>query len=99
LNGQEKHGCTLLHFSYVYDDFIWWLEGECTDSTVVYDTLFNNLEDLYTFEMPPGYPQVDLNQTWETLKEAAPTKGNLVYNFKHVRQREIYDNHQGMYNT
>jgi hypothetical protein len=58
---------------------------------------FNNLEDMHTVEMPPGDPKVYLDQTWERLKEGAPTKGTLISNFEQARQWSHYDNHKGMH--
>jgi hypothetical protein len=39
--------------------------------------MFENLDDLRTIQMPPGYPKVDLDQTWETLREGAPKNAPL----------------------
>jgi hypothetical protein len=47
-------------------------------------------------KVPPCYPKVNLDQTSETLKEGAPTKGTFTSNFGHMRQRAQYDNHKGM---
>jgi hypothetical protein len=40
--------------------------------------MFNNLDDLRTTDMPPGYPKFDLDQTRENLKDGAPTKGTFT---------------------
>jgi hypothetical protein len=78
-------------------DLIRWLKGEYTNINVNYDKMFDNLEDLHTIKMPPGYPRFDLDQTRETLKERAPTKGKFLSNFEHARQWAQYDNHKGVY--
>jgi hypothetical protein len=59
--------------------------------------MFDNLDNLRITNMPPGYPEVDLDQTRETLKEGAPMKGTFTSNFGHARQHTQYDNHKGMH--
>jgi hypothetical protein len=59
--------------------------------------MFDNLDDLWTTERPPGYPKVNLDQTRETLKDGAPTKGTFTSNFGHARQCSQYNNHKGMH--
>jgi hypothetical protein len=59
--------------------------------------MFNNLDNLRTTDMPPGYPKVDLDQTRETLKDGAPSKGTFTSNFGHAHQRAQYNNHKGMH--
>jgi hypothetical protein len=95
----RKNGCAILRFTLVYGDLVQWFEGECTNINVDYGTMSNNLEDLRTVEMPPGYPKVDLDQTRETLKEGVLTKGNFVSHFEHALYRSLYDNHQSMYDS
>jgi hypothetical protein len=73
------------------------VEGEYTNNNVDYDTMFDNLEDLCTVQIPTSKPKVNLDQTRETLKEGAPTKGTFTSNFEHARQQAQYDNHKGMY--
>jgi hypothetical protein len=59
--------------------------------------MFDNLVDLRTTEMPPGYPKVNVDQTRETLKDGAPKKGTFTSNFGCARQRAQYNNHKGMH--
>jgi hypothetical protein len=59
--------------------------------------MFDNLNNLRTSEMPPGYPKVDLDQTRETLKDRTPTKGTFTSNFGHAHQRAQYNNNKGMH--
>jgi hypothetical protein len=59
--------------------------------------MFDNLDDLRTIQMPPGYFKVDLDQTREVIKEGAPTKGTFTSNFEQAHQRAKYGNHKGMH--
>jgi hypothetical protein len=93
----RKNGCSLLRFDFIYGDLVRWLEGEYTNCDVYQDTMFNNMDDLRTTDMPQGYPKVNLDQTRETLKNGAPTKGTFTSNFRHARQLAQYNNHNGMH--
>jgi hypothetical protein len=97
INRVRKNGCALLRFDFIYGDLVRWLEGEYTNCNVVYDTMFDNLDDLWTTQMPTGYPKVDLDQIRETMKDIAPTKGTFTSKFRHVRQRAQYNNHKCMH--
>jgi hypothetical protein len=92
-----KNGCALLNFIFIYGNFVRWIKGKYTNSNVNDATMFDNLEDLRSIEMPPCYPPVDLDHTQEKFKEGAPTNGNFITNFEHTRQRGLYDNHQSMH--
>jgi hypothetical protein len=102
INRVRKYGCALLRFDFIYGDLVRWLEGEYTNCNVDYDTIFKNLDDLRTTNMPQGYPKVNLDQTRETsretLKDGSPKKGTFTLNFGHARQRVQYNNHKGMHN-
>jgi hypothetical protein len=52
-----KKGCALLRLNLVHGDFVWCLEGECTNSNVDYDTMFDNLKHLRSVEYPPPTTQ------------------------------------------
>jgi hypothetical protein len=97
INLVRKNGCALLCFDFIYCDLVRWLEGEYTNCNVDYGTMFNNLNDLRTTKMPPGYPKVDLDQTRETLKNGATTKGTFTLNFGHTCQWAQYNNHKGIH--
>jgi hypothetical protein len=93
----RKNCGALLRFDFIECDLVWWLKGEYTNCNVDYDTMFENLDDLRTTKMPPGYPNVGLDQTRETLKDGAPTKGTFTSNFGHACQQAKYNNHKGMH--
>jgi hypothetical protein len=93
----RKNGCTLLGFDFIYGELVCWLEAEYTNCNVDYDTMLDNMDDLRTAKMPPGYPKVDLDQTRETLKDGDPTKCTFTSNFGYARQRAQYNNHKGMH--
>jgi hypothetical protein len=88
----RKNGCDLLRFDFIYGDLVRWVEGEYTKCSIDYDTMFDNLDDLRTTDMPPGYTGVDIDKKRETLKDGA-----FTLSFGNALQWAQYTNHKGIH--
>ena len=87
----------LTRFNFHYGDLIRWLDGEYTNSHRDWSTVTDTIEAVRDIEPPPGYPRLDYERAFRVCTEGVPLAGDYECSFESVRERNLYDNHPGLY--
>ena len=86
-------GCALLWFDFWHGDLIQWLGGEYTNAHQDWEQVFDIVDSIWHFPVPPGSPKVDFDRAHWICMEGAPLAGIFECSFAAVQAWNIYDNH------
>ena len=76
--------CALLHFDFVYSDFIHWLGGEYMNDYQNWSDIFQIVDTTCNVPIPTGHPPIDIEQAIHISTCSALIAGEYECKFKDI---------------
>jgi len=90
---EVDNGVALLHYNFVYADFIWSMANIYTYQNQNIDAIWDIIDSVAYIPPTPGWPSIDFDRTFKAMTLGVPLAGDFSCQYSSIAKRNQYNNH------